>query len=107
MSEVAETRAGEEARGDLVSPGEPPALEAEEILKTFSSGEDTLTILNGLSLRLEKGRSVAILGASGSGKSTLMYLLGGLDRPTGGRILSKGQDVFSLSQAQRARWRSK
>jgi lipoprotein-releasing system ATP-binding protein len=82
-------------------------MEAKALEKTFASGQDTLRILDGLSLTLNKGQSLAILGASGSGKSTLMYLLGGLDKPTAGQILSRGCNIFTLSEAERARWRSK
>ncbi|MDR2367310.1 MAG: ABC transporter ATP-binding protein [Deltaproteobacteria bacterium] len=87
--------------------GSQPLLEASGVTKVFVAGGERLTILNSLDLTVERGRSMAVLGASGSGKSTLMYLLGGLDRPTGGRVLSKGRDVFSLSENELAHWRAK
>jgi lipoprotein-releasing system ATP-binding protein len=54
---------------------------------------------------VDGGRSVAVLGASGSGKSTLLYILGGLDRPSQGAVLSRGEDIFSLTEPELARWR--
>jgi lipoprotein-releasing system ATP-binding protein len=82
-----------------------PVLEAKELSKSFKSGEEELVILSSLKLKVERGRSVAILGASGSGKSTLLYILGGLDRPSSGTVLSRGESIFSLTDADLARWR--
>jgi lipoprotein-releasing system ATP-binding protein len=82
-------------------------MSAEGLDKNFTTGGETLRILRGLDLKVESGSSVAILGASGSGKSTLLYLLGGLDRPTSGRVLSRGRDVYALPEASLARWRSR
>jgi lipoprotein-releasing system ATP-binding protein len=92
-----------------VSPAEAnePCLVAEDLKKSFSGGGEVLTILNGLNLTVEEGQSLAVLGASGSGKSTLLYFLGGLDKPTGGRILSRGGDIFKLNEAALAHWRAK
>ena len=87
--------------------GSGALLEAVGLDKTFSTGSETLRILHDLVLVVESGSSVAILGASGSGKSTLLYLLGGLDRPTAGRVLSRGRDVYSLPEPALARWRSR
>jgi lipoprotein-releasing system ATP-binding protein len=82
-------------------------LEARGLVKTFQAGRESLTILSGLDLKLVKGRSLAVLGSSGSGKSTLLYLLGGLDRPTAGSVLSRGRDVFARSEPELARWRAR
>ncbi|MDR1677080.1 MAG: ABC transporter ATP-binding protein [Deltaproteobacteria bacterium] len=82
-------------------------LEAVQLSKTFTTGNEELVILNGINLTVQKGCSIAILGASGSGKSTLLYLLGGLDQPTAGQVLSKGRSVFSLSESYLAHWRGK
>jgi lipoprotein-releasing system ATP-binding protein len=82
-------------------------LEAQGLGKSFWAGGQERILLKGLSLTVEKGQSLAILGASGSGKSTLLYILGGLDRPTEGRVLSQGLDVFSLSEPELAHWRAR
>jgi lipoprotein-releasing system ATP-binding protein len=58
-------------------------------------------------LEVGPGASLAVLGASGSGKSTLLYILGGLERPSGGKVLSDGRDVYALPEPQRARWRAR
>ncbi|MDR2339613.1 MAG: ABC transporter ATP-binding protein [Deltaproteobacteria bacterium] len=92
------------------APGKPPAkdppvLEARGLGKRFKSGGEELVILDGLDLSVQAGSSVAILGASGSGKSTLLYILGGLDRPSGGTVLSRGEELFSMGEPELARWR--
>jgi ABC-type lipoprotein export system ATPase subunit len=70
-----------------------PVLEAEGIVKTLGVGRAERRILDGVTLEVEAGEVVAVLGRSGSGKSTLLHLLGGLDRPDSGRIVLAGQDV--------------
>jgi lipoprotein-releasing system ATP-binding protein len=83
-------------------------LEATSLTKTFLSGSEELVVLDKLELKVKEGRSLAILGSSGSGKSTLLYILGGLDKPSLGKVISQGkEDIFKLSDAQRARWRAK
>ncbi|WP_207478663.1 MacB family efflux pump subunit [Arenibaculum pallidiluteum] len=71
----------------------PPRIELHGIEKTYRNGDVATTVLRGVSLAIEPGEFVAILGASGSGKSTLMNILGCLDRPSGGRYLIGGEDV--------------
>ncbi|MDR2141471.1 MAG: ABC transporter ATP-binding protein [Deltaproteobacteria bacterium] len=109
MSRVPRLKARVEASSsrELSAREKAPWLEARELRKTFQAGEETLTILNGLSLKVDQGQSLAILGASGSGKSTLLYLLGGLDKPTGGQVLSRGRDIFTLSEPALAHWRAR
>lgn len=89
------------------SHGGSAILEASGLNKIFPSGREELHILEGLDLRVCKGRSLAILGASGSGKSTLLYILGGLERPTGGQVLFEGRDIFSFSEETLAAWRNR
>ncbi|MGB0511898.1 MAG: ABC transporter ATP-binding protein [Paracoccaceae bacterium] len=77
-------------------------LHVNNITKNFETGEGTLTVLRGVSLDLNSGKSLALTGESGSGKSTLLYLIGGLDVPDEGRIEILGQDIANLDDPQRA-----
>ena len=79
-----------------------PVVQIEEIHKIYQSGEVPVHAVRGVSLTIERGDFVAIMGASGSGKSTLMNLLGCLDRPTKGRYLLDGTDVAGLDRNQLA-----
>jgi putative ABC transport system ATP-binding protein len=80
-------------------------IELENVSKTVMSGDSPLTILHPLTLRIEGGDSVAIVGPSGSGKSTLLGLLAGLDAPTSGRIAIDGTDITALGEDALARLR--
>ncbi|MDR2613208.1 MAG: ABC transporter ATP-binding protein [Deltaproteobacteria bacterium] len=93
--------------GGSGGPGSSGALlEARGLTKAFRSGQEDILVLDRLDLAVEPGVSLAILGSSGSGKSTLLYILGGLERPTSGEVLSEGRAIYSLTDAQRARWRA-
>jgi putative ABC transport system ATP-binding protein len=83
-------------------------IELQEIGKTYTrpTGESVLA-LTGVSLRIDRGEMVAIVGSSGSGKSTLMNVLGLLDRPSAGRYLLDGQDVAGLDVNEQARLRNR
>ncbi len=81
-----------------------PLLATQNLTKTFQSGNNTLSILEDINLTIEKGESLAVVGASGSGKSTLLYLLGALDQPTSGHILFHGQKLASSKSL--ALWRN-
>ena len=80
-------------------------LKVENLTKVHGKGENEVRALNGVSFSVEKGDFVAIIGPSGSGKSTLLHTLGGVDRPTGGKVLVNGQDVYSRSDEQIAVFR--
>ena len=72
-------------------------LRTENLCKTYGSGENAVHAVDNVSLSVEKGEFVVIVGASGSGKSTLMHLIGGVDRPTGGKIIVDGQDIGAMN----------
>jgi len=75
-------------------------LETSNLKKIYGSGESTVHALDGIDLKVEKGEFVAIVGTSGSGKSTLLHMLGGLDRPTSGKVVVDGKDIFSLKDEE-------
>jgi ABC-type lipoprotein export system ATPase subunit len=79
----------------------------KEIYKTYHLGEVEVPVLKGVSLEIERGEMVALMGASGSGKTTLMNLLGCLDRPTSGRYWLDGEEVSTLTAEQRADLRNR
>ena len=71
-------------------------LQTENLKKYYGSGDTQVRALDGVDLAVENGEFVAIVGTSGSGKSTLLHMLGGLDRPTSGKVMVDGKDIFSL-----------
>lgn len=76
-------------------------LEAKDIYKSFNEGKNNVDVIKGLSLAIEQGEFVSIVGSSGSGKSTLLHILGGLDLPTQGSILLNGKRFDQLGEAER------
>ncbi|AGA31114.1 ABC transporter permease [Singulisphaera acidiphila] len=82
------------------------SLKLENIRKTYSRGKVSVPVLKGLSLTIERGDMVALMGSSGSGKTTLVNLLGSLDQPTSGRYWLDGIEVSSLSEKERAQLRN-
>jgi len=76
-------------------------IEAENLTKTYRVGKLEVPALRGVSFAVERGEFVSVVGPSGSGKSTLFYLLGGLTRPTSGRVVIDGKDFSRMSDAQR------
>ncbi len=81
-------------------------IEARDLCRYYRMGTETIRALDGVSLRIEDGDALAILGPSGSGKSTLMHLLGGLERPTSGSVLVDGVDLATLDARALARYRN-
>ncbi|GAB4103602.1 ABC transporter ATP-binding protein [Micromonospora taraxaci] len=86
--------------------GAPPAIEAVDVSRTYQLDGVSVEALRGVSLVVQPGDYVALVGPSGSGKSTLMHLLGGLDRPTGGRLVIGGRDVNTLAPPEMATLRN-
>lgn len=80
-------------------------LRTEHLCKTYGQGENRVEALKDVSLSVEKGEFVAIMGPSGSGKSTLLHLLGGVDTPTGGKIFVEGQDISTKGPEELAIFR--
>jgi len=97
MSEGREEGAG--SRGQVV-------LSCRGLEKVYGMGEVAVPVLRGIDLDVAHGESVAIVGASGSGKSTLLHLLGGLDQPSAGRVMLRGQDFSTLGAAAQGRLRN-
>ena len=85
----------------------PSVLEAREVSKSFRQGPVTLEVLRGATLSVAAGERVAIVGASGSGKTTLLQILGGLDRPSSGRVLVDGRDIHRLTEKERGELRNR
>ena len=80
-------------------------ISLQEVSKVYRRGEREVRALDSVSLSVEKGEFVAVIGPSGSGKSTLLHILGGVDRPTSGRVLMDGKDVYAQNEEQLAIFR--
>ncbi len=72
-------------------------LRVENLKKVYGKGENQVNAVDNISFSVEKGEFIAIIGASGSGKSTLLHLIGGVDRPTSGKVFIDGKDIYSLN----------
>jgi len=82
-------------------------LKAEGVHKIYRDGKKDLHVLKGIDLEIEKAGSLAIVGPSGAGKSTLLHILGGLDRPSSGKVFVDGLDLYTLKDNKRAGLRNK
>ena len=80
-------------------------LRVENLTKEYGKGETKVKALDGISFSVEKGDFVAIIGPSGSGKSTLLHMLGGVDKPTSGKVYMNGEDVYKRSEEKLAVFR--
>jgi len=82
-------------------------LDIVSLTKRYHNGQEEVAALSNVSLSIHEGDYCAIVGPSGAGKSTLLHIMGGLDIPTSGRVLFESEDIYRMSDAQRARWRNK
>ena len=80
-------------------------LKIENLCKTYGKGENEVKALNNVSFTVPKGQMLAVIGPSGSGKSTLLHILGGVDRPTSGKVFLDGQDVYEQNNKNLAIFR--
>ena len=80
-------------------------LRVENLTKVYGKGDTAVTALDHVSFSVEKGEFIAVIGPSGSGKSTLLHMLGGVDRPTSGKVLIDGTDIYQLDESQLAIFR--
>lgn len=83
-----------------------PVMQASSLSKSYHDGDTELQILQDIDMHLNPGEQVAIIGSSGSGKSTLLNMLSGLDTPTAGQVTVAGQDLFAVTERQRAALRN-
>ena len=83
-----------------------PVIDAKGLHKRFSEGGLDVNVLQGVDLTVQRGETVAIVGASGSGKSTLLHLLGGLEAPTQGKVRLAGRDFSEMSASAQGDWRN-
>jgi putative ABC transport system ATP-binding protein len=81
-------------------------VELRNVTKQFRKGDETITPLDDVSLDIEQGELVALMGPSGTGKSTLLNLISGIDRPDSGKIMVADTEVTSLSRSRLADWRA-
>lgn len=82
-------------------------LEAQNLHKSYNSGIKHLQVLKGIDLKINQGQALSILGPSGAGKSTLLHILGGLDRPSEGRVFLEGVDLSKINDEEMAQIRNK
>ena len=80
-------------------------LKVENLSKTYGTGDNVVKAIDNVSFSIEKGQFVAIIGPSGSGKSTLLHILGGVDKPTSGKVFMDGSDVYAQNEEQLAIFR--
>jgi lipoprotein-releasing system ATP-binding protein len=111
MSEGTYEREPASAGGSAPASARPrvsaPILQAEGLVKHYPTADGALEVLSGLDLTVSPGEMVAVVGESGTGKSTLLHLLGALDRPTAGRVLFRGEDVFAQKDEALAAFRNR
>lgn len=83
-----------------------PVIACHGLMRSYTDGAATIEVLRHVDLEINAGEMVAIVGSSGSGKSTFLHLLGGLDRPTAGRVLINGKNIYALSEVDKCKLRN-
>jgi len=83
-----------------------PIISIRRVVKNYIRGGQTVEVLTGITLDIQRGEFVALMGPSGSGKSTLLNLIAGIDKPTSGELLIDGEDITRLSESELAHWRA-
>lgn len=96
---MSESKNGNNGSGDGL------LVEIKDVVKTFPVGGQTVTILKGVCLEVNRGEFVSIVGPSGNGKSTLLNMITGIDRPSAGQVIVTGKEVHRMSENQLAAWR--
>lgn len=91
--------------GQATANAKPPIVEVKNVTKSFPVGDTEVTILKGVSLTVQPGEFVAIVGPSGNGKSTLLNMITGIDRPSSGAVYVTGQPLHTMTENQMAIWR--
>jgi len=87
--------------------GNGALIDLRDVVKTYKAGAGEVTVLKDITLQVQAGEFVGVVGPSGSGKSTLLNMITGIDRPTSGEVIVDGQAVHALSENQLARWRGR
>jgi ABC-type lipoprotein export system ATPase subunit len=82
-------------------------IDLRDVVKTYETGAGDVTVLKGITLQVQPGEFVSVVGPSGSGKSTLLNMITGIDRPTRGEVIVGGEAIHELSENQLARWRGR
>ena len=83
-----------------------PLIEIIEVTKKYRKGDESITPLDAVSLDIEQGEFISLMGSSGTGKSTLLNMIASIDRPDSGRIIIDGTEITSLSRTKLAKWRA-
>jgi putative ABC transport system ATP-binding protein len=82
-------------------------IDLKDVIKTYETGAGDVTVLKDITLKVNRGEFISVVGPSGSGKSTLLNMITGIDRPTGGQVFVGGEAVHKLNENQLARWRGR
>jgi ABC-type lipoprotein export system ATPase subunit len=90
---------------DITKPNDSPSIRVEQLCRYYRMGETVIRAVDGVYLKVRSGEFVALLGSSGSGKSSVLNLIAGLDRPTSGVVIVRGQNLAQLSREELARYR--